>query len=328
MIKVGIVGTNFISDMFMYGAKDIAEIKVTAVTSGHKENAIKFAQKYHIETIYDSLDEMLEKREVDCVYLAVPNHLHYEMSKQCILSHMPVITEKPFVPTIRQAKELFSLAKQENVLIHDAIVPLYSKQLDVVKAYLPKIGRMKQVIISFSKYSSRYDAYREGKNPTTFRKEMCNGCWMDLGIYCIAAMIGLFGKPNSIMASSVLLDTGVDGSSTGIFKYDGFDVIIVSSKVSDTEIISEIEGEDGTIYIPYPSRMHMAYYKKRGSDEKIKITSDERDSFIDQLEEFVKNMKEGNIESKKVPHQLSLDVIDTMEKARLMSGVIYDCDKE
>ena len=85
-MKIGIVGTNFVSDSFMEGASYIDDITITCVTSGHIENAQKFAQKYNIETVCESLDEMLEKKIADVIYLAVPNGIHYEMTKKCIFT--------------------------------------------------------------------------------------------------------------------------------------------------------------------------------------------------------------------------------------------------
>ena len=55
-MKIGVVGTNFVSDSFMEGASHIDDITITCVTSGHIENAQKFAQKYNIETVCVSLD--------------------------------------------------------------------------------------------------------------------------------------------------------------------------------------------------------------------------------------------------------------------------------
>ena len=90
-MKIGVVGTNFVSDSFMEGAGHIDDITITCVTSGHIENAQKFAQKYNIETVCESLDKMLEEKIADAIYLAVPNGLHYEMTKKCILAGYPVL---------------------------------------------------------------------------------------------------------------------------------------------------------------------------------------------------------------------------------------------
>ncbi len=326
-MRIGVVGTNFVSDTFMEGAKQIKDVNVTCVTSGHKENAIKFAEKYHIETVVSSLDEMLENKLVDVVYLAVPNALHYEMTKKCIEAHTDVLTEKPFVVTSKEAKELFDLAYKNNVYVHDGIMPLYSKGLEVIKENIGRVGKIHNVVFDFSKYSSRYDAYLEGKNPTTFRKELCNGAMMDLGVYCISDVIGLFGKPNHIEASAELLDTGADISSNAIFTYDDFSAVIMNSKASDSVYPCVISGEKGMLVIHGASLLNKIIFKDRINKIEEVLFEENQNPFVREIEDLVKNIQKGNIESSKVPHALSVDIISCIEEIRHKTGIIYACDE-
>lgn len=326
-MKIGVVGTNFVSDTFMAGAKEVEKVSVTCVTSGHKENAIRFAEKYNIETVCDSLDEMLEKKLVDVVYLAVPNAMHYEMTKKCIEAHTNVLTEKPFMVTSSEAKEIYDLANKNQVYVHDGIMPLYSSGLKVIRENLNRVGKIHNVVFDFSKYSSRYDAYLEGKNPTTFRKELCNGAIMDLGVYCISDVVSLFGKPNKISASAELLDTGADISSNAIFSYDDFSAVVMNSKASDSIYPCVISGEKGILEIHGASLLNKVVFRDRKEKKEEVLFEENQNPFIREIEDLVENIEQGYSESKKVPHQLSIDIISCIEEIRHKTGIIYPCDK-
>ena len=326
-MRVGVVGTNFVSDTFMEGAKQVKEVSVTCVTSGHIENAEKFAEKYNIETVVSSLDEMLEKKLVDVVYLAVPNAMHYEMTKKCIEAHTAVLTEKPFVVTSKQTKDLFALAEKNHVYVHDGIMPLYSKGLEVIKENIKRVGKIHNVVFDFSKYSSRYDAYLDGKNPTTFRKELCNGAMMDLGVYCVSDVVSLFGKPNKIEAFAELLDTGADISSNAIFSYDDFSAVIMNSKASDSIYPCVISGEKGMLMIHGASLLNKVVFKDRKEKTEEVLFEENQNPFVREISDLIMNIQNGNMESSKVPHALSVDIISCIEEIRHKTGIIYSCDE-
>lgn len=336
-MRFGIVGTNFVSDFFMAGAKAVAEVEVVAVCSGKKENAMKFADKYQIPHVFSSYIEMIESNEIDAIYLAVPNHMHYEMTCECIKRGMPTLTEKPFAANLEEAKEMIELSKKYKTYVHDGLIPMYTDNFQSLRESLSKVGVLRRAVFVFSKYSSRYDAYLRGENPTTFRREYCNGSCVDLGIYAIGDVVALFGKPKKITASGLLLDTGVDGMGTCVFTYDTFDVCIHHSKITDSKLVSEIQGEDGLIQIEGISRIQQAWFYPRkpedyagelDADGKIELTKASEEGFTYQLRDFVENVQQGRIESLKLPHQLTLDILEVCTECRRQMGVIYPCDEK
>ncbi|HPW53407.1 MAG TPA: Gfo/Idh/MocA family oxidoreductase [Erysipelotrichaceae bacterium] len=335
-MRIGIVGTNFVCDMFMEGVSYVRQIEITAVCSGQYGNAVKFAEKYGIENIFKDYIEMMESGTVDAIYLATPNSKHHEMTLECLKRKFPVFCEKPLACNYRQVREMIETAKEHDVHLHDGTVPLYSPNLRILKEYLPKIGQIRKAVFIFSKYSSRYDAYLRKENPTTFRKELCNGSIMDLGIYAIADAVALFGKPDRIYASAQFLDNGVDCGGTAVFHYGDFEVVILHSKVTDTQIISEIQGEKGNLYLPRVSRLDKIYYQSREENRNmlynenngmISIGKDYDHQFANQLRDFLYCYKNGLVESEVNPFSQILDIHEVLTQCRLQSEVIFDCDE-
>src|SRR5690606_38740506 len=126
--------------------------------------------------------------------------------------------------------------------------------------------RLRRAVFSFGRYSSRYDAYLRGENPPTFRLEYCNGSLVDMGVYCVAVAVGLFGKPDKVLANGSNLSTGVDAMGSAILVYDDMEVVILHSKVANSSIESEIQGEQGNLYIDSISRMERIFLHRRNQD--------------------------------------------------------------
>ncbi len=327
-MKFGIVGTNFVSDFFMDAQKLVEECEVVSVCDLTLEKARAFADKYNIPNAYGSYQEMYESNTIDAVYLAVPNGLHKELSCYFLDRKIPVICEKPFGSNADEVKEMVECARKNNTYLQDAIVPLYTENFWRTKEALPKVGRLRRAIICYGKYSSRYDAYLRGENPTTFRRDLSNGSTMDLGVYAVSDAVALFGKPNKVYASGILLESGVDALGTAIFTYDDFEVVIMHSKVTDTIMIPEIQGEEGNIYIDLLSRFNEVWFVDRKTKEKEMISKPWPDGMSWEIQDLVDSVKEGRIESKKVPHQLSIDIHEIITECRRQMGVVYPADEK
>ena len=72
---------------------------------------------------------------------------------------------------------------------------------------------------------------------------------MDIGVYCVYPIIYFFGKPKDIVASCTILESGVDGQGTLCLKYDNMEAVVIHSKITDSVMPSEIQGEKGSITI-------------------------------------------------------------------------------
>lgn len=328
MIRLGIVGTNFISDTFVESTREEKDLKLQAVVSGHREHAQQFADKYSIPNVFDSLEEMLAAHTVDAVYIAAPNAFHVPMTKLCIMHHVPVLTEKPFAVNEKEAAAVFELAEKNNVLVQDAIVPLYTENFQILKQAISGIGTVRRVFFNYSRYSSRYDAYRAGKNPTTFRYELCNGTFMDLGVYCIGDLVSLFGQPQTIQAHAIKLATGVDGTSSAILTYPEFDGIVMASKISTSAFDSEIEGEDGTLKITNPGTISSIVHIDRCTKQERELALPCPYPMAAEIHDFLNNIRQNRKESQIVPHAQTLAILHTLDQCRYQAGIRYAKENE
>lgn len=326
-MKFGIVGTNFVSGFFMDGAKQVDKCDVVAVSDISMEGAKKFADQYGIPHYFDDYEKMYEAHLIDAVYIAVPNGLHKKISMYFLSRNIPTFCEKPMAGNVREVDEMIQCAKDHNTYLQEGLIPLYNPNFKILKDSLSMVGKIHQVNFNFSKYSSRYDAYLRGENPTTFRSELANGAIMDLGVYIFADVIGLWGKPNEVIATCSLLDTGADVSGSSIFLYDDFNVNLTYSKASDTENICEICGELGILTIDFPSAPKTITFIERSTKERNVLSVDVKENFYYEISEMIQRLEENQTESKYVPLQTSHDIHDVLTKCRMQANVIFPCDK-
>ena len=104
-MKVGTIGSGVIVDRMIEAMKMTPGMEVSAIYSRTLARAQEFARKHHVSKYYDDLDAMLKDEKLDTIYVASPNGLHYLQSKKALLAGKHVICEKPFVPTVEEAKE-------------------------------------------------------------------------------------------------------------------------------------------------------------------------------------------------------------------------------
>ena len=238
-----------------------------------------------------------------------------------------VLCEKAFASNIKEVEEMIKVAKENNVVLMEAMRTTLTPNFKIVMENIYKLGKIRRYFSSFCKYSSRYDKYREGVVLNAFKRELSNGALMDIGVYTIYPMITLFGEPKEIKATSYMLESGVDGEGSVIFKYDEIEGTVIYSKISNSYLPTEIQGEEGTMIIDKINEVNsVKIVYKDGNIEELS-TKQEEDSMCYEIDEFVNliinNKKESNINSL----ENSKIVMKIMDNVRSQIGLEFIADK-
>lgn len=328
LVRFGVVGTNWITDRFLDHVKVVEEFTLTAVFSRTAEKARAFADKYGVETIFTDLEEMAKSDMIDAVYIATPNALHAEQSILFLNHGKHVLCEKPLASNTREVDAMFQAARKNGVVLMEAMKTTFLPRFQAIQQNLDKLGTIRRYFGSYCQYSSRYDKYKEGIVLNAFKPELSNGALMDLGIYCIYPLVVLFGEPKRIQASAVMLESGVDGEGSLILEYDGMQANIQFSKISDSFIPSEIQGESGSIIIDHisdPSAVSLRY--RNGETEDLTVDQP-IGSMAYETMEFINLIKSGKTESEVNSYKNSRITASIMEEARRQIGLVFPADKK
>lgn len=249
-MKLAILGTGKIVEEVLPVLKEINGIELSAILSTPRsiEKAEKLAELYAISQASSDYDSILANADVDTVYVALPNHLHYDYAKKALLAGKHVICEKPFTLTLAEFEDLAEIAEQENRILLEAITNQYLGNFASIKANLSKLGEIKIVECNYSQYSSRYDAFKRGEIAPAFDPAKGGGALRDLNIYNIHLVVGLFGKPEKVQYLANV-ERDVDTSGILIMDYGHFKAACIGAKDCSAEIKSTIQGNKGSISI-------------------------------------------------------------------------------
>lgn len=249
-MKLTVVGTGKIVEeaLPIITATNGIQVQALVSTPRSQEKAKALADHYQIQDLYTDLEEALTNPNTDTVYVATPNHLHYEMTKAALLAGKHVICEKPFTLKEAQAQELAEIAKSKQLILLEAITNLYLENFAVLKEELANLGDIKIVDCNYSQYSSRYDAFKEGVIAPAFDPEKGGGALRDLNIYNIHLVVALFGLPKTVNYLSNM-ERGVDTSGILLMDYLDFKVVCIAAKDCSAEVRTTIQGNRGSLIV-------------------------------------------------------------------------------
>ncbi len=326
MIRFAVVGTNWITERFIDAAHESGKMRLTAIYSRKLEQAQAFGANYPVEHFFDSLEALAQSDVIDAVYIASPNSLHCQQSLLFLSHKKHVICEKPLASNLREVEQLVACAREHQVVLFEAFKSAHLPNFLILQQALPKIGKLRKAFINYCQYSSRYPRYLAGENPNTFNPHFSNGSIMDIGYYCVASTVALFGAPQSVLASATLLDTGVDAHGSVCLNYGDFDVVIGHSKVSNSDIPSEIQGEEGTLVIEKISEAQGVVLTPRGENSQVLTQPQHINTMLYEAQVFAELVEKRQVEHEGLEN--SLIVASLLTEIRRQTGVVFPADGE
>ena len=316
-MRVGITGAGMTVPWFLEAAELIPEMEIGALFARKEEKRKELCEKYHIPTAYDSYEKLLADESLDVLYLPLPNSLHYSFAKQALEAGKHLIMEKPFTVTYAEAKELAELAESKGLLLFEAVTNQYNPNYEKVRELLPGLGDIKIVQIDFAQYSSRYDAFKQGIIAPVFDVNKAGGALLDLNVYNIHFVVGLFGEPSDAHYYPNM-ERGVDTSGILILEYPGFQCACTAAKDCAAPLSVNIQGDKGCIFShSNTSRFEeFSYQENKKESVHYALVDTQRSVFYDELRAFTDYwVRDDRAEFQKRLEQ-SLIVMKVLDRAR------------
>ena len=318
-IRWGIIGLGSIANKFATDLATIENAELVAVASRSKENADEFAKKYNSKKAYNSYLDLAKDVEVDAVYIATPHSFHKEHTILCLKNKKAVLCEKPFAMNLQEVEEMIGVAKENNVLLMEALwtyfLPHYSYVLESLKN--EKFGKLLKLEADFG-FSRAFD-----NDSRLFKKEVGGGSLLDIGIYPIFAALSTLGLPNAIKADATFFDNGADSECNMTFNYNNKEAFLKSTLVEDTATEATFTCEKGVIKIN--TMFHMP--------TTVTITENGKDEIIDfktktigynfETEHFNNLLRNNKKESDIMTFEFSRNLIKTLDSVRKIIGLEY-----
>ncbi|SFT33098.1 Predicted dehydrogenase [Selenomonas sp. GACV-9] len=332
-MKLAILGTGFIvKEGALPALKEVPDVDVVAIFArpASRGKAEELSVAYDIPKVYTDYEELLADAEIDFVYVALINSVHYEYTKKALLAGKNVIVEKPFASAAREVQELKNLAVSRTLYVFEAVTIHYLPNFAAIRENLPRLGKIKAVVANYSQYSSRYDKYLQGEVLPAFDPKRSGGALYDINIYNLNFIIGLFGKPESLTYTANLGFNGIDTSGMVNMKYPDFFALAIGAKDTESPGYITIQGEKGYIkVIDKPNELRSFEISLRGSGVTTHYELNRYSHrMVHEFQEFARIYAAGDYETMKRGLEVSVAVLETAETARRQVGIVFPGDAE
>ncbi|MCE5287519.1 MAG: Gfo/Idh/MocA family oxidoreductase [Pelosinus sp.] len=325
MVRFAVIGTNKITDRFLDAAKLCKGFTFAAVYSRSKEKARQFAGKYNVALVYDDLEELAASNAVDAVYVASPNSLHASQAIKMLKGRKHVLCEKTIASNSRELSAMFKTAEENGVILLEAMRSVFDPGFQAIVDNLSKVGMIRRVTFQYCQYSSRYDNFKQGIIENAFNPAFSNGALMDIGVYCIHPLVKLFGLPEKVWGNAIRLSNGVDGAGTIMFNYGAMQGELIYSKITNSKLPSQIQGEKGCMLIKeIPDICEISIIYNDGQQENLFISKCENNMYYE-IEEFIRLIQTKS--NAKEHNKYSVMQMEFMDEIRKQTGLIFPADK-
>lgn len=322
-IKLGTIGSGVIVRSILDGVNATEGISLEAVYSRSMEKGRQLADEYGAQKVYTDLEALFGDEDVNFIYVASPNSLHYEQAKAALEHGKNVICEKPFCTTRAKVEELIAIAKERHLFLIDATPTAFLPNFELLKQKIEKIGRKRLVICSYSQYSSRYDQVLRGEAPNIFNPEFAGGCLQDINYYNVYFNVALFGKPETAVYYPNICATGADTSGVVLMKYRDF--VSECSGAKDTWGVNsaQIQGEKGYIYIENGANGIESLRVVTRDGEENYNEQPNLDRWFYEVQNLTRLVLNDDYEAIYKRLEVTADVIDVIETVRKQAGILF-----
>ncbi len=302
------------------------EVAAVASTPRSLARARELAASIGARACIDDWHALLDNRDVDTVYVAVPNALHHEIALAALLAGKDVICEKPLASCERKARELAEVARREGRFLWEALTTTRQPNFRILRdEILPQLGEARVATMSFCKRSSRYSAFREGTILPAFDPSMAGGALMDLGVYALSFWLGLFGTPREARYCANV-ERGIDTSGIVTLVYDGLVASIALAKDCDGPCGMTLQGTEGHALMDTPPNVcGPIHVSLRGGAERV-VDESLRVMWEAEFREMVAQRSAGDLDGCHRRLEESLAVSSTLDALRRDAGVRFPGD--
>jgi xylose dehydrogenase (NAD/NADP) len=268
--------------------------ELVAVASRDAERARSFAQAHGIPESVGSYEALLDRGDVDAVYIPLPNSMHREWAIRAAEVGKHVLCEKPLALDAAECHEMEAAAKEAGVLLMEAFMYRFHPRTERVVEMVRK-GRVGDVGAIRSTFTFRL------RNPDNIRLDpmLGGGALMDVGCYCVNVSRTMVGEePFEVQATAVWTGRNVDEALTGVLRFPrGVTAHFDCALTLERSEVYEVAGTDGQLRVPaafLPGTADVPILESRGREGETVHTVKGVDEYRLMVEHFADCVLNGD----------------------------------
>ncbi len=327
----GLIGPGQIAQRFAEAVQALPGMRLVALAGRDAARSQDFAHRWAgggPVAAMPTVAALLARGDLDAVYIATPHSAHADAVRACLQAGLPVLCEKPLVPTLAQAQPLVALARERGVFLMEALWSRFLPLFEEIGRWLRagEIGPLRAVHSSF--------AFRLGYDPAhrCFAPALAGGALLDIGLYNVALArwaleqtLGACPPLQAVHAHGLLAPSGVDQRVSAQLVHEGGAVVQMFCAF-DTEGDNGLQllGERGSIVVPqaFWQGTQATLLRHNGQNRQVERPF-EINGFEGEIREAVRCVRAGLVESPGMPHAESLALVETLDRLRAAVGVRY-----
>ncbi|KAK5600983.1 hypothetical protein CRENBAI_005833 [Crenichthys baileyi] len=327
----GICSAGKISHDFTVALKTLPaeDHQVVAVAARKLEDAQEFARKHSISRAYGSYEELARDPEIDVVYVGVIHPYHLNACRLFTNAKKNVLCEKPLAMNTKEVKEILDCAKKNDVFLMEAVWTRFFPVSVEIRKLLAQgeIGEVKMVRTDFGVPLLHV--------PRSVQKDLGGGALLDLGIYCLQFISMVYNgeKPESVQASGVCLETGVDETVAVMLRFSRNRMAVFTCSAG-VQLPNDaiIAGTKGTIQVLSPMWCPTSLVVNGKETQYpvpepyLPLNFTNSTGMRYEAEEVRQCLLKGLKESSVMPHADSLLLAELEDGIRRQVGVVYSQD--
>jgi D-xylose 1-dehydrogenase (NADP+, D-xylono-1,5-lactone-forming) len=246
VVRLGIIGTGGILARFLPGAERSSAIELAAVASRDGERARAFASDRGIPKAFGSYDDLLSDRDVEAVYIPLPNAMHHPWTMRSLVAGKHVICEKPYSTNAAEVDEAHDLADASGLVLTEGFMWRHGPHALRFAEELPRIGELRTIRATFS-------FQIESEEDIRLSRDLAGGSLMDVGTYCVSAARLIAGRePVAAVGVAWPAPSGVDDRFSGILDFGDGVVATLTSGFRSRHSGIEAIGSEGSLRLDDP----------------------------------------------------------------------------
>lgn len=315
-MKWGIMATGNIAAKFAETVRKMASEGeyLEAVASRTLDSARQFAEQYQIQNVFGSYESMAASDCINAVYIATPNHMHYENAKMCLLAGKNVLCEKPFTTSAAQAEALYDLAEEKGLFLMEAFWIRFLPVLERMRNIITE-GQLGEIKFARCDYGFITQADRRKRK---FASELGGGALLDIGIYNLGFMnMVMGGMPDHFESDVHMNEYGTDDFSVIRLHYpQGAEAVVTTAIGLAIQRNAAVIGTKGAIYLnDFQKAESMTVKLNSGEEYTIEIPF-EVNGFEYQIREVSNCVKNYQCHSQVYTPEMSLQTLTLMDDIR------------
>jgi predicted dehydrogenase len=269
-VRIGLLGSGFVSNFYMLGLRDVAGWEMPVVASPIGDHARKFAQKWSIAEASADIDGVIARKDLDLIVLGVPNHLHMDLAVRCARAGKHVVCTKPLARNRREAKTMLDAVEAAGVLHGYAETEVFSPAVMKARAYIEQGGIGKVLTL-------RSREAHSGPHADWFwQKELSGGgALLDMGCHTIEAARYFIGKENPVTEVLAWTDrlyhhdrTDAEDNAILLMRFEGGQ--LAQAELSWTargglDLRNEVYGDEGAIFTDVTRETPLRVFSRPGA---------------------------------------------------------------